>query len=359
MEKFNFKKVLIITVFVFSFAFLRCSSNVKNKDSTSKKAYTKVYGKIIGFGLLKRLIGMWNGPVISRTPAGSFMRWFVDFRPISPAQVSANSELNIHTRNFMSFFVVKHGAKYKLAFRNGGGFKGQSRIAYEVIDKVKEQGNKAYYRFSDFRAGMKRVYTEMFFNGNKMTMQVYTSRYNTVNPPKLHMRWKAKRVDISAANRTAKKLNFPGKVMIKDFTTTFNHLPEAVYLSEKHDPYPEQEQPFVGKVTINYKISNKLKTTAKGKVFLVITTRSLYKGLRYLPENLKYISRYIFLKPNRKTYTLKGVHPGKYFLYAFYDKNGDRRFTRGEYMSSKPNHVFELKPQGKSKVSTVIDMIIP
>ena len=43
---------------------------------------------VMGYSILAKLPGIWNGPVTSPTPLGSFAEWIVDFRPIAPAQVS-------------------------------------------------------------------------------------------------------------------------------------------------------------------------------------------------------------------------------------------------------------------------------
>lgn len=61
-----------------------------------------------GYSILEKLPGIWNGPVTSPTPLGSYPEWIVDFRPISPSQVSAKNELDSVNDIFMSFFIVKH-----------------------------------------------------------------------------------------------------------------------------------------------------------------------------------------------------------------------------------------------------------
>ena len=70
-----------------------------------------------GFGILKRLPGLWNGPVTSSTPAGSFAKWYVDFRPVSSGQVSQYSTLDENTLNYLFFFVVKRDGKLKVALQ--------------------------------------------------------------------------------------------------------------------------------------------------------------------------------------------------------------------------------------------------
>ncbi len=45
----------------------------------------------IGFGVLSKVNGIWDGPVSSTTGLGSYPQWIVDFRPISENQVSAKT----------------------------------------------------------------------------------------------------------------------------------------------------------------------------------------------------------------------------------------------------------------------------
>ena len=120
-------------------------------------------GQVMGFGILRRLPGQWHGPVTTTTPAGSFDEWYVDFRPVSPGQISQYSTLDAQTINYISLFIVKHEDRLKVALRTEGVFQGKGCVTYEVIDTVKE--SEGYYRFSDFQAGDDRAYTEFTFKG--------------------------------------------------------------------------------------------------------------------------------------------------------------------------------------------------
>ena len=112
--------------------------------------------QIMGFNILSQLPGIWNGGVTSTTSMGNFNNWTLDFRPISPSQVSGKSEYDTLNDIFLSFFVVRSGDKYKMAFRNGGSWAGMKRITYEIIDSVYETSGYSYYRFVDF--GILHVY---------------------------------------------------------------------------------------------------------------------------------------------------------------------------------------------------------
>jgi hypothetical protein len=74
---------------------------------------------------------------------------------------------------------------------------------------------------------------------------------------------------------------------------------------------------------------------------------------------LKYISKYVFLPINTRIHTFTHVHPGRYYLYAYNDVNGDTRHLSGDYMSSDVNNVFELQADGSITVDALIDFVIP
>jgi hypothetical protein len=190
-------------------------------------------------------------------------------------------------------------------------------------------------------------------------MEVYTNKFNTVSPLQLHSRWEAKLGDRSAAHGAVSHFSFPQPVMIKDFSDVFRNMSESIYFTFENDPYSSSSQPHVGNVTVNISIDEGLKVARRDELFLLLTTESLFEGLVYKNNNLKYISKYVYLPIGTKSYTFNNVHPGTYYLYAYNDRNGDRRHLRGDYMSSNINHIFTLPPKGHVSVDSRIDFIIP
>jgi len=83
---------------------------------------------VLGYGILNDFSGIWDGPVSSTTALGGYPEWIVDFRPVSPAQLSGKAELDTVNDIFMGFFIAKTKTQYVVAFRNGGGFAGQQRV---------------------------------------------------------------------------------------------------------------------------------------------------------------------------------------------------------------------------------------
>lgn len=336
------------------------------KDKPEEEASNPAAGTIdqstpvMGYGILSKLTGIWNGPVSSSTPLGGYPEWIVDFRPISGAQASGKSELDTANSIFVSFFVVKNNNDYIMAFRNGGTFTSLQRVAYAKIDSVSETASQSFYRFIDYKKGQSRVYTDIIFKGDSLNMTVYTNKYNTLTSPVLHMHWTAKLQDTSSASATVAHFSYPQKQMVKDFSSTFNSQSEAIYYNNPTgDPYNEAAQPYLGKTTVNISYGNGLTPPPGKKLFLVITTQPLFSGFTFNVGQLKYRSRYVILTSATAQYTFNYMHPGSYYLYAVCDNDGNGNFNSGDYIASNLSNTFTLNPQGQSTVSSTIDFTIP
>ncbi|HAP68272.1 MAG TPA: hypothetical protein DCR04_00870 [Flavobacteriales bacterium] len=316
---------------------------------------------VTGYGILEQLPGIWNGPVSSPTPLGSFPEWIVDFRPISTAQVSAKNELDSLNDIFMSFFVVKHDCSYKVAFRNGGGFAGLTRNSYMIIDSVDETASNSFYRFVDPVSGGNRVYTDVTFKQDSLIMVTYTNQYNTLSHPSIHMHWRASLRDASSAEASITHFNYPQKEVVRDFSTTFDDVQEAVFYSAAQDPYPEEEQPYVGTSLVFVSINSPSTIDPSKKVLIVITTQPLFSGFTFLSQNLKYRSRYVFVNSINEGagYFFKNMHPGTYYANALYDNNGDLMFSSGDYMNLDFDREFILEPDSIVSATVNINFQIP
>jgi hypothetical protein len=253
---------------------------------------------------------------------------------------------------------VKHDGRLKVAMRTEGVFQNKGCVTYEVIDEVDESG--ARYRFSDFRSGDERAYTEFSFPGDdELVMEVYTNKFNRVSPLEIHSTWRAVRGDSKSAAAAVSHFGFPQAVMVKDFTNAFANMSESIYYTFDNDPYPSGSQPYVGEVTVNIAVDEDLTVEDDHELFLLLTTESLFDGLKYDSENLKFISKYAYLPVGTKSHTFTHVHPGTYYLYSYNDLDGDKRHLGGDYMSSDLSNTFILPPEGKVTVDTTIDFVIP
>jgi hypothetical protein len=241
--------------------------------------------------------------------------------------------------------------------RTEGVFQNEGCVTYEVIQEVREE--EGYYRFCDFQACDDRAYTEFRFSEGEMLMETYTNRFNQVSPLELHCRWEARLGDRSAAIDPIKDLQYPAAEMVRDFSTVFRDRSESIYFDLDADPYESSSRPYLGTVTVQISVDEELEVESDHEYFLLLTTESLFDGLQYEEENLKYISKYVYLEPGTESYTFTHVHPGSYYLYSYNDVNGDRRHKRGDYMSSNIRNRFTLRPEGEITVSTLIDFVIP
>lgn len=357
--KMSYKPLILL--WAFSILLMQCVS-VKEPAGTDGQPETMSTAEIedsgvMGYGILTRIMGLWNGPVSTTTPAGSFPEWYVDFRPVLPGQISQYSTLDADTLNYMSFFIVKRDGELKVALRTEGVFRNQGCVTYEVIDKVDEAAG--YYRFSDFKAHDERAYTEFFFNDDEFVMDVYTNKFNRVSPLELHSRWTAVRGDRRAADKAAADLGYPQAAIVKDFSDAFVNMSESIYYTFEHDPYPSETQPYVGSVTVNIAMDPNLPVAADHELFLLLTTDSLFDGYEYDPANLRFASKYAYMPIGTTQYTFNHVHPGTYYLYSYNDINGDKKHKSGDYIGSNINHIITVEPETNITVDTMIDYIIP
>ena len=355
--------LLFILFFVVSAAFYSCKDWVKENPNPENEQLPLINSgsDVKGYGILSRLPGIWNGPVSSSTALGSYPEWIVDFRPVSAAQVSAKNELDSLNNILMGFFIVKHNNEYKMAFRNGGGFAGNQRIAYAVVDSVSETANNYFYRFSDFRAGKNRVHINVLFKDDSLIMHTYTNVYNTQATAVTHMLWRAKLQDNTSAQNAVSHFSFPQKQLVKDFSTVFDAKPEAIYYNSDltSDPYNTTSQPYLGKTIVNVSFGPGRTPDPAKKVFLMITTQPLFSGFTFNPGQLKYRSRYVFLASTDNQFTFDYMHPGSYYIYSLYDTNGDNTFSSGDWIASNLTNTFTLPEQGTQTVNTMIDFTIP
>lgn len=315
---------------------------------------------ILGYSILQHLPGIWNGPVTSSTPLGSYPEWIVDFRPIAAAHVSGKAELDTVNDIFMSIFLTRFEGSYQMGFRNGGGFAGEQRVSYARLDSVREDASEAYYRFSDFQAGERRVYSEFTFKGDSLIMRVYTNKYNTITTPTIHMEWRARRLDSTSTQEAIDAHNYPSKVLARDLDTAFTGLSEAVYYSLTTDPFPQSEHPYLGETTVNLSLASNVQTNASGTTTIIITTQPLFNGVLFQADNLRYRSRYLLLKGSGPfSYTFDYMHPGTYYLNAIYDANSNLQPNTDEYIAFPFDAVFSLPVEGQATENVTINFKIP
>ncbi|MCW3075393.1 MAG: hypothetical protein JWO32_2 [Bacteroidetes bacterium] len=350
-----------ITALCLSLLFVTGCKNKKGEATPEPVIQTPSANDInstYGYSVLKKLKGIWNGPVTSTTPLGGYPEWIVDFRPVSENQISAKNELDTLNDIHLSFFIALYNDQYKVAFRNGGSFGGNKRVSYFMTDSVFENGPNSFYRFSEIIKGKKRAYTEVIFRQDSLYIKSYTNKYNTQPSSTPHMVWSAKLQDTTASQPAITNFDFPKRTLTKDFTNTFNGQTEAIYFALSTDPYPENAQPYLGQTNAAYSFAPGFIPVASKKVFLVLTTQPLFTGPVFNAANLKYRSRYVILTANDLNFTFNYMHPGAYYYYAFYDNDGNNTINSGDWISTT-NTTFTLTGMGNSNTSTQINFLIP
>jgi len=312
----------------------------------------------LGYGVLNKVKGIWNGPVTSSTPLGGYPEWIVDFRPISANQVSAKNELDTLNDIHMSFFIALYNNQYKVAFRNGGSFNGMHRVSYFLADSVSETANRYFYRFAEIVKGKSRAYTEVLFKNDSLIIKSFTNKYNTLPSAVPHMTWSAKLQDTTSSTAAVSHFSFPQKTQTKDLSSVFVGQSESIYYNATNEPYPETAQPYLGQTTASYTYDAAHVPNASKKVVMFITTQPLISSGVYNPANLKYRSRYVTLAANDPTFVFNYMHPGTYYLYAFYDNDGNSYPNSGDWFSAVGTP-FSLSDKGTTTVSTQINYTIP
>jgi hypothetical protein len=358
------KKYLIffIVVILLATGCGKDSSDDGSTPTTSNPNPTNPYNNTnntFGYTILTKVKGIWNGPVTSSTPLGGYPEWIVDFRPISENQISAKNELDTLNDIHMSYFIAKYNNEYRVCFRNGGSFGGQTRVSYFLADSVSETATESFYRFAEIIKGKPRAYTEVIFRNDSMITTSYTNDYNSLPNAVIHMQWKAKLQDTSSCETAVTTFDFPKKTLTKDFSTTFNGQTEAVYYSiTGGDPYTESQQPYLGQTTINVTYAGGFTPISTKKTFIIITTQPLISGFSVNTTNLKYRSRYVILSATSSSYVFNYMHPGTYYVYAVYDQDGNNNISSGDWVSTS-NTTFTLLNQGTSNATAHINFTIP
>jgi hypothetical protein len=363
MKTYAFFYLVVLTFFTLQIQ--SCGKDETPTPPVTPTPETNEYGDInntMGFELLNKINGIWNGPVTSSTPLGGYPEWIVDFRPISENQVCAKNELDTLNDIFMSFFIAKYNDEYKLAFRNGGSFNGNKRVSYFICDSVSESTTNSFYRFVEIIKGQDRAYTDVVFVDDSLYIKSYTNNYNAQPTATYHMIWSAKLQDLTSCAAAISNFDFPKKTLTKDFSTSFSGVSEAVYYGTNSipagDPYPEVDHPYLGQTTINYNYSGAFTPDPAKKVFIMITTQPLINGFSINSANLSTRSRYVILSSTDQSFTFNYMHPGTYYVYALYDGDSNMNFSSGDWVSAT-NTSFTLSDNASTSASIQINFTIP
>ncbi len=276
---------------------------------------------ILGFELLEDISGLWSG--LNNTSFGTFDNFIFDFRPISASHVHSIYESGFNSNIINSFFVAEHNGELQVMSRNGGWLGNQYRATYFVMDIAEDRTEGKYYRLVDAVGGQKRAYVELIFNGSNFQFKAYKDNSGSLDEPILHMDYNGNKISESVDDEATALFNFPQEVSEVNLNGAFDNLIDpdsALFLTEESDPFPKADHGHLSELKVNINNSELLDAE---NIWLFVT---LDKYIESNPAGLNFpmtqnIIRPIRLNNGESEYVLTYLHPGKYYLTAFEDKN--------------------------------------
>lgn len=320
-----------------------------------------------GFGLLDKMQGHWVGKI---NLMGEKMPWFTfDYRAIGPSQVHGIFEGGSMGNLFTSFFVANFNGTKTIMARNGGILNGIYRTSYFVLTEVKEGSNSSYYKLVDAYGGEQIMWMELTFTSDHITFTSYTSRMGTYPKPTQHMKFEGTKKHMELAQQAAERFGFPSKKEVIDFSkgmpepdwgNTYPIVTSASYVAQDdgvsdykvlaemaQDPYRMEQLP--GIASLNLKLPRNDASKNK-KVSIYLSRQPLTDENGKILLEYGYIKSEVFdevllfpeLTESETEFELTYLHPGKYYVTAVVDEDGNMVPSKGD-ISSKSTLV-ELQP---------------
>lgn len=328
-----------------------------------------------GFDLLEKMQGHWIGPL---TIMSQKYDWFAfDYRAIDESHVHGIFEGGSMGNLFTSFFVAKYKGKKTIMARNGGLLNGIYRTSYFVLDSVSYKNGESHYRLVDAYGGKQIMWMELTFKGEELQFNSYTSRFGFHAEPQVHMTFSAKRTHMDLAREAAQKVGFPKNTVHKDFSdglppqdwgdeirTSASYIwqQEGLSLLElaiaAEDPYRVDQVPYLSSLEVTLERNPKI---AKKKIQLYLSMEPLtdkkgkfFTKYGYIDEErLDGILAFPEINPEDPEFTFTYLHPGKYYITAVADMNGDGYPSKGDI--SHPSIAIEVTPKSaqEMKISNI------
>lgn len=318
----------------------------------------KIMEEVPGAGLLEHLGGLWIGKAFTSTGLGSFDWLSLDYRPISPSHIHAIFEGATGQNIIASYFLAKHKGEYQVMCRNGGWFAGIYRASYFVLDSVSETPRKSYYRLSDVIGGLQKNFVELEFEGNCLSYRVFTDKGGNLEAPVLHLDFQACRADAGMAESAAEVFGFPKMVSEINLDGRFEgmqHLKTATFYSESEDPFPESAHGFISRLAIDFERGEEI----EGKeLLLLLSTSPLIRKYGFDFQAFdKTVSRFVLVGGEESQFECTYLHPGKYYLTAFADLDGNYYPSKGDFVGG--SKLVEVKPEMRLESRLAVDRSFP
>lgn len=361
-------RFILIATFL-SLAFMSCSKDngVITPDTPQEATHVRpINVDEKGFELLEKMQGHWVG---SNQVVGTDYEWFAfDYRAISPSQVQGIFEGGSQGNLLTSFFITDYKGVRTIMARNGGLLNGIYRMSYFVLDRVEHSAEQSYYRLVDALGGEDIMYMELWFEGDQLKWEAYTSRLGQKPEPTKHMAFEGKRHDMTLANTAAESVGFPQNIVQHSFAQGFNEectqasegAKSATFLAqsdiknvyelaiEAGDPYPLQDHPYLSSLQVSIDID----TTHKEGILLYLSKETILTANGNLTADLEaYNSILVFpyLVQGHTDFLVTYLHPGNYHVTAIIDKNEDGIPSEGD-ITHLPVAV-EVLPETNANIS--------
>lgn len=335
-------KCLFYALFIWPLLFINCD-NEQDMDDQSN---------IAGFELLNHLSGHWVG---SNETAFGFFEWFAfDFRPISSSHLHSIYEGATNQNIITSVFLADFEGRQQIMARNGGWLGNQYRATYFVLDKAEESETSNYYRLVDAVGGEKRSYMEFRFENDTLFFDAYKDNSGSLDEAIHHMGFKGTNYNPSFAQSATDLFNYPQEVSEVDLNNKFVNLIDpgsALFLEESEDPFPKSEHGHLSDLTINI---NKAASISNDNLLLYMSTEPIVDTNGQVNfENLdRKVIRTIMVQSDETFYKTTYLHPDKYYVTAFSDKDGNFFPSQGDV--SNVSKEFDVTPE--NELSMIIDV---
>lgn len=305
-----------------------------------------------GFQFLAKMPGHWVG---SNVVTGQNYPWFAfDYRAISNSHAFGIFEGGSLGNLLTSFFVTNYKGVRTIMARNGGVLGRIYRSSYFVLDDVTTEGGKSCYRFVDAVGGKNIMWMSLCFAGESLAFKAYRSRLGRTFPPELHMDFNATRKNGDLATTAATAVGYPDKTVTKDLSQGFvesdlyrnegtDKAVSATFLARDtgdlatkaaaaRDPFKPGDHPRIAKLKVEV---TRAGDTVGKKVFLLLSKDPLADDSGKIggEAQLDTILQFPTLEPSAASYQFYYLHPGRYYVTAIADTNGDETFSKGDACS--------------------------
>ena len=348
MKQTIFPLLIIIATF--------CSSCSNLDDADTHTPTNDNDFEIKGFNLLSDLKGHWVGS--NQTVFGHFDWFAFDFRPISSSHLHSIYEGGTNQNIITSIFVGSVDGKSQIMARNGGWLGNQYRATYFILDKEEMRGATKYYRLVDAIGGSKRAYMEFQFEGDSLFFDAYKDNSGALDEPIHHMGFKGTNYNPSFAKTATTFFNFPQKDIEVSLENKFVQLIDtnsALFLREIDDPFPKSQHAYISDLKINI---NRDSSILGDQLLLYISAESLINTNGQLDLNNinTKVIRTVDVLSQELFYEATYLHPDKYYVTAFSDKDNNSIPTSGDVSSSSKEIIVD--PDSKVEMNINIDITL-